>query len=321
MVRTEYGFRTIPYRSRIALEVGYSTGINGFAVALETDHRFEESAFHLLSQSSMSQLEVARFFGFGNDVPDRDDPFHDVSQTQWTFHPALAWALGPTSDVSLGPIVRYTRSDSVAGRLLSEAQPYGFSKFGQAGARLNFNYDSRQRPGSVAGAAPWQSGVIAELTSSAYPGAWDAKEAYASVGAVAIAHLVLPILSSPLLALRGGAEKLWGDFPYFDAAFLGGSHSLRTATRQRFAGDAAVHGSAELRVPLVAFPFILPLNVGTLGFVEAGRVYLDGQSPSGWHVGVAAGLWLGVLNPGTSITVMATNRSERRWLFGFGFDY
>jgi hypothetical protein len=329
MVRTEYGFRTIPYRSRVGIEVGYSSGIKAFGIAVETDHRFEESAIHVLSRSSMSQLEVARFFGFGNEVPDRGDAFHDVSQTQWTFHPALAYALGLASGVSLGPVVRYTRTDSIPGRLLSEERPSGFPEFGQAGAQLNFTYDSRQgaaavagrRAGGVATSAPWQSGIIAELTSSAFPAAWDATEAYARFGAVAIAHVVLPIFTQPLLSLRGGAEKVWGEFPYFDAAFLGGSHSLRTATRQRYAGDAALHGSAELRLPLAAFPFILPLNVGALGFVEAGRVFVDGESSGGWHTGMAAGFWLGILSPGTSITLMATNRKERRLLFGFGFDY
>lgn len=329
IVRTEYGFRTIPYRSRVALEVGYSTSINGFGIALDTDHRFEESALHVLSTSAMSQLEVGRFHGFGNDVPDRDDAFHDVSQTQWTFHPALGYALNPVSSLSLGPIVRYTVTESIPGRLLSEDRPYGFSRFGQTGLQLSFNYDSRsgatatagRLAGGVASTAPWQSGVMAEVTGSAYPAAWDATGAYSRVGAVAIAHLALPIPTNPLLALRGGTEKVWGDFPYFDAAFLGGSHSLRTASRQRFAGDAAVHGSAELRLPMATFPFILPLNIGALGFVEAGRVFVDAQSPGGWHTGAAAGLWLGVLSPGTSITLMATNRSERRWLFGFGFDY
>lgn len=329
IVRTEYGFRTIPYRSRVALQVGYSTGINGFGIKLETDHRFEESALHVLSESRMSQLEVGRYFGFGNATPEIDDAFHDVSQTQWTFHPALAYALGSVSDVSLGPIVRYTLTDSIAGRMLSTERPYGFSRFGQAGMQLNFNYDSRSGAAATAGpldgssarGAPWQSGIIATLTSSAYPAAWDAAGAYAKLGGVVVAHIALPVLTHPLLALRAGAEKVWGDFPYFDAAFLGSSHSLRTAPRQRFAGDAALHGSAELRLPIASFPFILPMNVGALGFVEAGRVFVDGQSPGGWHTGVAAGLWLGVMSPGTSITVMATNRVERRWLFGFGFDY
>ncbi len=330
IVRTEYAFRTIPYRSRVALEVGYSTGLNGFGVALETDHRFEASALHVLSESWMSQLEVGRFLGFGNDAPDLDDVFADVRQTQWAFHPALAYAIGPASDVSLGPTVRYTQTEQIAGRLVSDVRPYGYPHFGQAGIQLRFNYDPQQDvtatpPGGLlagtSSSVPWQSRVFAEVTSVAYPAMWDVTSGYARVGAVAVAHIALPVLTTPLLAFRAGAEKMWGDFPYFDAAFLGGARSLRTFSRQRFAGDAALHGSAELRVPIVAFPFILPLNVGALGFVESGRVFVDGESPGGWHTGVAAGFWLGVLNPGTSLTVMLTNQQERRWLFGLGFDY
>ncbi|HEX9562473.1 MAG TPA: hypothetical protein VF981_00810 [Gemmatimonadaceae bacterium] len=329
IVRTQYAFRTIPYRSRMALEVGYSTSIHGLEVAVETDHRFEESAIHVLTESGVSQLEVGRFLGFGNDVPDRDNASHDVSQTQWTLYPALAYAIGPVSDISLGPIIRYTLTDSVPGQQLSTERPYGYSRFGQAGLQLRFVYDSRRSlvaadrfaDGGKEKKGPWQSGFIAEVTSSAYPAMWDANGAYASVAAVTIAHIAIPILTTPLLALRGGVERLWGDVPYFDAAFLGGSHSLRTASRQRFAGDAVVHGTAELRLPIASFPFILPINVGALGFVEAGRVFVQGESPGGWHTGVAAGLWLGVFGPGTSITLMASSQRERRWLVGFGFDY
>ena len=329
LVRTEFAFRTIPYRSRIALQGAYSTGLNGFGIALETDHRFEASPLHVLSESWVSQLEVSRFLGFGNDTPDLDDVLADVRQTQWAFHPALAYAIGPVSGVSLGPTVRYTLTEENARRLVSDVRPYGYPSFGQAGLQLRFNYDSRQDATATAGSplagissgAPWQSQVFAEVTSSAYPAVWDATSPYAKVAAVAIAHIALPILSTPLLALRAGAEKMWGDFPYFDAAFLGGARSLRTFSRERFAGDAALHGSAELRVPIAAFPFILPLNLGALGFVETGRVFVDGESPGGWHTGVAAGLWLGVLNPGTSLTVMLSNQRERRWLFGLGFDY
>ena len=145
IVRTEYAFRTIPYRSRIALQGAYSTGLNGFGIALETDHRFEASAFHVLSESWMSQLEVGRFLGFGNDSPDLDDVFADVRQTQWAFHPALAYAIGPASDVSLGPTVRLhaDRTDRRTARVRPCDRTVTRS-FGQAGLQLRFNYDPRQ---------------------------------------------------------------------------------------------------------------------------------------------------------------------------------
>jgi hemolysin activation/secretion protein len=126
---------------------------------------------------------------------------------------------------------------------------------------------------------------------------------------------------SPVLALRAGGQRVFGDFPYFDAAFLGGSRSLRTAHRQRYAGDASLFGNAELRVPVTKFGFILPLDIGVFGFGDVGRVWLDRRSPGGWHSGVGAGLWVGVLNPGTSLTVALTNSAERRVLLGIGTSY
>ena len=120
---------------------------------------------------------------------------------------------------------------------------------------------------------------------------------------------------------RGGGKKLWGSFPYFDAAFLGGTESFRAEERQRYAGDASLYGSAELRVPIAKFPFILPLDVGALGFTDAGRVYLKGQSSGGWHTAAGGGFWVGFLNPGRSVNVLFTNRKQRRVTTSFGFAF
>ena len=125
----------------------------------------------------------------------------------------------------------------------------------------------------------------------------------------------------PVIALRGGGKKLFGDFPYFDAAFLGGSSSLRAAHRQQYAGDASVYGNAELRYPIAQFPLILPLDVGALVFGEAGRVYVDGDSPGGWHSAVGAGFWVGFINPGTNLNVLISNRSDNRILINLGFAF
>jgi hemolysin activation/secretion protein len=129
------------------------------------------------------------------------------------------------------------------------------------------------------------------------------------------------VLTRPVLAVRAGGEKLFGEFPYFDAAFIGGSRSLRTEHRQRFAGDASLYGTTELRVPIASFPLILPFNVGAIGFVDAARVYVDGESPGGWHQGAGAGFWISVVRPDLGITVMRTNNRERRTLVSIGFAF
>jgi outer membrane protein assembly factor BamA len=163
--------------------------------------------------------------------------------------------------------------------------------------------------------------VVLNVVGSGYPGFWDVATPYESLDGWAAAFITLPMPKKPVVAVRGGGKKLWGNFPYFDAAFLGGSETFRTEERQRFAGDAALYGSAELRVPIAKFPLILPLDVGALGFVDAGRVYMDGQSPGGWHSAAGAGFWVGYLNPGTNFNVMVTNNRERRVTTNLGFAF
>lgn len=333
IARYKYGFRRVPYSSMTMAEVSYSTAIRGFEVQLGYDKRFESSAFHLPVTAGMSQLEVIEFRGFGNDVPDPGGSFDDVRQRAWRFRPALGFSPNAKSDISIGPVVRYTSTDGTANRFISQLQPYGFDKFAQAGVELHLQYDTRgsYQLFDVGGGnvlvnisddsqVPTLWGKV-KLTGAAYPGMFDAQTAYEKIAGVAAAYLTAPVLTKPVLAVRAGGEKLFGDFPYFDAAFIGGSRSFRTEHRQRFAGDASLFGTTELRVPLARFPLILPLNVGAIGFVDVARVYVDGDSPGGWHQGTGAGFWISVVRPELGITVMRTNNPERRILTSLGFAF
>lgn len=315
LARYRYGFRTVPYSSMMGADLSYSTGSGRVRIRSALDKRFEGSDVHVPVTAAMSQFEVVQFHGFGNDVPDLRGRFYDVRQRQWQFNPAVGRSLSPVSDISIGPVVRYTASDSLSNRFIAQQQPYGFTRFGQAGLRLKMHLDSRYVPDTL------RPRVVFDLTGSGYPGFWDVATPYESVDAVAAAFFTLPMAKKPVLAFRAGGKKLWGSFPYFDAAFLGGSESLRTEERQRFAGDASLYGTTELRVPIAKFPLILPLDVGVLGFVDAGRVYLNGQSPGGWHTAAGAGFWVGYLNPGTSVNMLFTNNRERRVTSSFGFAF
>jgi hypothetical protein len=335
--RTKYGFRKIPYASMQTLDFAYSTGLQGFEVGFETDNRFEMSGLHVTSETRYSQIGVADFRGFGNEALDELAPgtpgpkskFYRVTQSQYLFNPSIGYSFGPRSDVSVGPIVRYTRADSTASQFISTARPYGFRRFGQAGVQMRLYHDTRVAAdtGRNRGGVDFRGAVNPplwgklELNGSVYPAAWDVESTYENVEAVATAYLTFPVLTNPVLALRAGGQKLFGDFPWFDAAFIGGSGSLRTEQRQRYAGDASAYGSAELRLPIAKFPFILPLDVGVLGFADMARVYLDGESPGGWHRGMGGGLWIGVVNPGTNVTILATDNPDRRVLVNLGFAF
>jgi len=315
VVRTQLGYGNTPYLSRIQLEGSYSFGVGGYKVEVQTDHRARGSRVHLLTHALSSQLEMVEFHGFGNDVPEFDDDFYDVRQTQWMFHPAVGFALGPNSDISLGPVVKYVTTDTTRDQFISQDVPYGAGGFGQAGVQLNLRYDTRDNPSYP------QRGISAVVTGSAYPALWDAREHFEEISGVVSTYFGVPIRKGSVLALRGGGKKLFGDFPYYEAAFVGGSSTVRTYRHRQFAGDASLYGSAEVRVPLARFAFFLPLDLGALGFYDTGRVFVKGESGGGWHDAAGAGLWLGILNPNLALNVSLTNRKENRVFVGLGFNY
>ncbi|HWL38851.1 MAG TPA: hypothetical protein VNO75_01340 [Gemmatimonadaceae bacterium] len=334
IARYKYGFRMVPYKSMTAADVAYSTRIKGFEINVGYDRRFESSAMHMPVTAGMSQLDVVDFGGFGNDLPEPVGEFFDVRQRAWSFRPAIGVSPNSRSDISLGPIVRYTSTDDTPNRFISQLAPYGFDSFGQAGLQLQLQFDTRGSPELFEvggrnvlvglGEGDRDPTLWGKLTfgASAYPGGvFDVETPYQKIAGVASAFFTAPFLTRPVLALRGGGEKLYGSFPYFDAAFIGGSRSLRTEHRQRFAGDASLFGTTELRVPIASFPLLLPWNVGALGFVDVARVYVDGDSPGGWHQGTGAGIWIAVVRPDIGITIVRTNNPDRRTLTSIGFAF
>ena len=310
-----FGFRDVPYSSLTDLDIARATASSRMRIRGDFDKRLEESDVHIPVSAYMSQFEIVQFKGFGNDVADLRGRFYDVRQRQWSFRPAIGKSFSPVSDVSIGPIVRYTSTDSLPNRLMSQLRPYGFTKFGQAGMQLKAHLDSRDYPDTL------KPRFVLDLLGSGYPGMWDVVSSYESLDGYAAAYFTLPGPKKPVLAFRAGGKKLWGPFPYFDAAFLGGSETYRTEERQRYAGDASLYGTTELRVPIAKFPFILPLDVGALGFADAGKVFVNGNSPGGWHKAVGAGFWVGYLNPGINFNALFTNEPGHHLITNLGFAF
>lgn len=317
--RVQYGFRTYPYASRAAMSGEYAAGIGAWRVTVLADKRRETSPIHVTAVARMSEMQVLNFYGFGNDtadMPGGPEEFFEVRQHQWLLHPAVAYALGPRSDLFLGPVLQYSTTDSTSGGFLSRERPYGFGDFGQAGLRLGLYSDSRNRSKDPS------RGLLLDLTATVYPAVWDVVSAFGVLAANTGGYYTLHLPLRPVLVLRAGAKKVYGEFPFHEAAFIGGRASVRGLDRDRYAGDAAVSGTAELQVTLARFAFVLPLDIGVYGYGDGGRVYQDGKSPGGWHETTGIGFWIGVLNPVTAVNLemgAARGRSGFRVRTGLTF--
>jgi hypothetical protein len=336
-VRYGYGFDRRPYASMVRLDAEYAPGYPGFRVGITADQRLESSPLHFTAMARMSQLQVVNFSGLGNATSDSgsSSPYFEVHQTQWVFHPAIALAVGSSADISLGPVIQHSVTDDARSPYLSATRPYGVGTFNQAGLQLGVRYDwsavrhdqayddARNQAHDEAheqAHAPLR--VLVQLDGLYFPAVMDVRSAFEEVAVTMRMAMTLPVPTHPYFVMRAGAKKLFGDFPFYEAAFIGGEGTTRYMDTQRYAGDAALYGTSELRIPLAHFKLLVPLGAGIMGLAEAGRVYADGTSPGGWHATTGGGIWVGRRDGSSAATVALTTEAGHAGIqLGLGLHF
>jgi hypothetical protein len=334
-----YGFRQQPFASQHALRVGWAFGASQPKVAYDGDfHRVNSRSFFGVT-TYYSGLEVLRYYGSGNDtVAAEDDDFNKVRQRQFVFAPSLTLPLGGPLSLTVAPVVQYAKTEE-GERLVDQEQPYGYGEFAQAGGRAVLRLDTRRPLAGArsslqlplrggAGAYP-VSGFYVEAIGQIFPKALDVEEAYGWVEGNAATYLTAGAKGRVTLALRGGGKHmLGGQYPFHSAATVGGGNffsgqdAVRGFHPNRFIGDSAVWGNADLRLYLSRFFLALPGEWGLFGFGDVGRVWLEGETSDTWHTGWGGGLWIGLLSRSNAVAFTVAKSDERTAFYvraGFSF--
>lgn len=317
VTRTFYGFRQHPYRSRVTLRGGVAPGAGAYQAELMADFRGPVPGAALEFRLRASGIEALRFYGFGNEtVAPAPDEFYRVRQEQYHVTSSLALPVSGAVRLAAGPELSVAHTEQGGGSFLDSVRPYGAGTFAQAGFRAGLEADTRDRP-----AAPAR-GVLLSLGGKFYPAVLDTKSAYAVLHGEAATYLTAATFPAATLALRTGATKVFGRPPFYDAAYLGGFATVRGLPEQRFAGDGAAYGNAELRVKLANTWFPVPGDFGVFALGDAGRVYWDGDDSDQWHTAMGGGLWLALLDRTSTLTLAVARSEERtRVYLRAGFSY
>ncbi len=98
---------------------------------------------------------------------------------------------------------------------------------------------------------------------------------------------------------------MWGTFPFHESAFVGGSDELRGFRSERFAGDGAAFGNAELRFDLLGYNLLVPTRLGLFAAADAGRVFFDADPDDAdrWHTGFGGGLSMSFIDRMQTVTL------------------
>ena len=305
---TRYGFRRYPWASIQTVRALWAPLHTRFG--LQYLGRFRQTGSDVMTeiQAQVTNLEAAAFYGFGNGTEEILDPDeYIVWAREFKFEPRIIVPLTRGAAVSVGGELRSVDPDPQTGSPAALLGPPGAEGFTAAGFRSTVGYERLDDP-----ALP-KSGIRAEVRGAGFPVVWGAGGSFAKLGARTAGYLS-PVSGGPTLALRAGGEWLTGGFPFQYAAFLGGTSTLRGYRPNRFAGDASIYGTAELRQVLTRAKLLTRGNLGVFALADAGRVWNDGVSEGDWHTAVGGGVFFSTL--GRTLTLTYANGSEGMFYLG-----
>ena len=320
LTRTGWSFRHYPWASLQNLTVLYSTGYQSFRTSYSGQFRLSDSGALGRVDVKASGADDMNYYGMGNETPYVDKSLAKSQQYVFSAFPSLRIQPGPSLEAYAGLEAKYIDPQETGEKLVEQEKPYGWGRFGEVLLRSGIDWDSRgrvmgvtaQRALMAPGASTEEkvSGVHLLLDGFYAPRAWDAVVPFGGFDGSLSGFLGNQKVA---LALRAGGRKLWGQYPWFEAASIGGSDNVRGFDSNRFRGDSSLYGNAELRLWLGrrSVP-LLPVRWGLFSYLESGRVWLEGESSDKWHTGGGVGLMTQLIGvPFVLSSSMAWGDSEK----------
>ena len=275
-----------PYRSKQWLRVGYATQPREYAVQYHGDFRFSGGSTRLYVDAERSGITLLRFYGLGNNTVDTgSSSFYSSKQVIYSVYPSLVFHLNKIDTLAIGPLFKSVETDTSAHNFINSDRPYGWPTFNELGLKLAFAHDTRDSP-----VAP-RSGVLVAGSAKYFPAILDAGGQFGGVAGAVSTYWTPGAAERFTIAVRAGGEKIWGPFPAFESAFLGGETTVGGLPAQRYAGDASAYGNFEARWQLAPLPFVLRWDFGVSGILDVGRVFATGETSDRWHTGVGGAIW------------------------------
>ena len=313
--RQGYGFRRQPYASSIGLSGAWAFARSSGRLTLDTKFKLTNRSTYVTADAIASGIESLQFYGIGNAALDvGPSKFFRVHRQELGFGLGLGWGLESRQKLRIGVRAEHSVTDlddqpEPTAPIVTEA-PYGVDDFGYAGVVASWEWDTRDKPQLPS------RGVRFVVDGGAYPITWSNGDgAFGAVNLAAAGFWSPGDQTALTLVARGGGRVLFGDYPYFEAAYLGGVRSLRGFPANRFAGDASVFGSAEARLRVFKTFIVVPGELGVFGLADVGRVFIDDEAndPEAvekWHSDFGGGLYYGFLS--RTFVVAAGGRQARR---------
>lgn len=320
-VYTQYGYRMEPYTEQISARAGLATETGRYRFDAVGELRDWFRGVSTFLQLHASQLDLSNFFGLGNETmysPSLDHTgFYKVDQRQIYFRTTIDFTITTNTSADIGSTIKLIDNNPKPGTLLDTLRLSYYNKsltFLNLSARIQVDSrDAEKLP---------TRGLYLRAEVSYLPRMFDNANTFYKLQCEARTYFTSVNIQAVTIAVRAAGEKIWGNHPFFESAFLGGNESLRGFERQRFAGDASLLGGVELRARVIQIPFLVPLWAGISGFAETGRVFVDSEESNRWHNAIGGGLWFSIIKPEYLVSFnLASSKDEVVFYMTLGFMF
>ncbi|MBC7949937.1 MAG: BamA/TamA family outer membrane protein [Chitinophagaceae bacterium] len=322
--RRTHGFRKIPFASENRVSASYAFR-GAFKLRYQGEFNQVFRATDILVKSEYISPTLNNFFGLGNNtaidksrniryymarykyietsVLFRKKPFQLLSllagPTYFRYwndpKDNIEKILGRPSLISLDSLEVYSTKSYLGGKVAAEVYNLNSELFPTRGMQWHTEFSH------LIGMSG-RSGPVTKLTSD--------MTVYASLSSPASVVTVLRL---------GGGHIFNKHFEYFQALNLGANNFLRGFRKNRFSGSSLAYGSLEMRVKIFTSVWsVLPGDVGIIGFGDAGRVWMEGESSRRWHTALGGGLYYVPFNMVLVSASLAYSKEETLFNFSVG---
>ncbi|MCH8942627.1 MAG: BamA/TamA family outer membrane protein [Bacteroidetes bacterium] len=296
LILVKYGFRKKPYDYWMSLTASVATKTGGVNFHYNAFFNSLYRGITLGIEIRSTELALTDFFGFGNQSSLNEafdaDNYYRVEQRAFDFRPSLIFNLADQLKYSLGFSYSNYRTSLKNPTILNSFPygDYGTGDFKFWGINSSIVFDTRDVKRN-----PYK-GYYINVTGAYFPKGIDNKFNFGKASFDIRHYQTFNTFTDITLAFRTGGEKVWGTYPFFESAFLGGKEKLRGFNRERFAGDASIFAQFEARFYLTKLNIIIPGRFGLHAFTEIGRVFQENIFSDKWHPTYGGGFWLSFID-------------------------
>jgi hypothetical protein len=296
--QTNPGFRKQPYGNSqtISFLHSFSTKAFRFNYKGEWLKALGKGDF-VLKADAFAPNNTQNFFGLGNETPFNDGDnirYYRARFNLYQVDASIRWRR-PKSTFSVGPSYQYYKynQEDNDGRFIENPSRLHSSDSITvrnekmfAGAFVNFTNNTRDND-----LLP-TLGSYVDFKLLGYNGVNRYSNSYGQFTASIALYKNLDGRKNFILADRFGGGVTIGKPAFYQALYLGGQGNLLGYRQFRFAGEHTFYNNLELRAKLGDLvSYVLPGQIGLLGFYDVGRVWKRDETSTLWHHGVGGGVY------------------------------